>query len=68
MKREIEVTIGPDGQVTLRPKGVQGPACLDLTKDLEAALGDVTSRKLTSEYYQSGVEADVLVRERTGVE
>ncbi len=68
MKREIEVTIGPDGQVTLRPKGVQGSACLDLTKDLEAALGEVVSRELTPEYYLSGVEADALVRGRTGVE
>ncbi len=68
MKQEIEVTIGPDGQVTLRPRGVQGPACLDLTKELEAALGEVTSRELTSEYYQSGVEIDALVRGRAGVE
>ncbi len=66
MKQEIEVTIGPDGRVTLRPRGAQGPACLELTRELEAALGEVESRELTAEYYLSGVEADALVRERSG--
>ncbi len=66
MKQEIEVTIGPDGRVTLRPKGAQGPACLELTRELEAALGEVESRELTAEYYLSGVEADALVRGQSG--
>ena len=68
MKQEIEVTIAPDGRVTLRPKGTPGPACLDLTEEIEAALGDVESRELTSDYYQQGVEADGRVRGRAGRE
>ncbi|HWP34601.1 MAG TPA: DUF2997 domain-containing protein [Thermodesulfobacteriota bacterium] len=66
VRREIEVTIGPDGRVTFRPKGASGPGCVELTEELEAALGEVESRELTAEYYQHGVEDDAVVRQRTG--
>lgn len=49
---EIDVYIDPDGQVRIEVRGVQGPACLELTAELEAALGGsaaVVSRELTPE-------------------
>jgi hypothetical protein len=47
---EIDVYIDPDGQVRIEVRGVQGPACLALTAELEAALGGaVVSRELTPE-------------------
>ena len=47
---EIDVYIDPDGQVRIEVRGVQGPACLELTAALEAALGgSVVSRELTPE-------------------
>lgn len=51
-REEIEVTIGPDGQVSIQVRGVQGKGCLDLTRPLEAALGGVVeSRTATAEQY-----------------
>jgi len=49
----IDVFIHPDGTVELQVKGVKGKKCLDLTKNLEQALGEVKERKLTNEYYQT---------------
>lgn len=48
--QELDVYIDPDGQVRIEVRGVQGPACLLATADLEAVLGGaVTSRELTPE-------------------
>ncbi len=48
--QEIEVTIGKDGQVLIHVRGAKGTVCLDLTKDLEAALGGVLlNREMTPE-------------------
>lgn len=49
---EIEVFIDKDGQVRIEVRGVKGMSCLDLTKDLEEALGgEVEEREMTSEAY-----------------
>lgn len=50
--QELEITIEPDGYVTVHVVGVKGHKCLDLTKELEDALGTVTKRTRTSEYAQ----------------
>jgi hypothetical protein len=48
--QEIEVVIEKDGQVRLEVRGAPGTQCLELTKDLEAALGgQILSREMTSE-------------------
>ncbi len=48
--QEIEVVIDKDGQVKLEVRGVKGMSCLDLTKDLEAALGgQIEERQMTAE-------------------
>ena len=52
-KAEIEVIIGPDGEVRLETRGLRGQACVDETKDLLPALGSrIRSREKTREYYQ----------------
>lgn len=60
-KKDIIITIGPDGEVKLEVKGVPGADCLDLTKFLEDELGDVTDRQHTSEYYQEEEEVRIKV-------
>ena len=55
-KKDIIITIGPDGNVNLKVEGVAGKDCLDLTKFLEEELGEVTERVHTSEYYQEEQE------------
>ena len=48
--QEIEITIGKDGKVELRVRGVKGTECLLLTQDLEKALGgEILLRQMTPE-------------------
>lgn len=48
--QEIDVFVEKDGQIRIEVRGVKGMSCLDLTKDLEAVLGDrITNRELTPE-------------------
>jgi hypothetical protein len=60
-KTEIAFSIAPDGTVTFEVKGVKGPDCLELTKEIEEELGVVVSRQNTSEYYEAPVEQDEVV-------
>jgi len=56
--QEIELRITPEGKVLISTTGFEGDACLQITKALEEALGDVEERTYTSEYYrQSGLES-----------
>lgn len=48
---ELEVTISAEGKVNIIVKGVKGKSCVDITKALEDALGEVENRTFTSEYY-----------------
>ena len=50
-KTELEITIGPDGEVRIVTHGLKGQACLAATKDLEKALGEVKQREKTREFY-----------------
>ena len=52
-KQEIIVTIGPSGETTVEVHGVPGAACEKATQDIEHALGTVTARKRTAEYYRT---------------
>ena len=52
--QEISVTIDPNGQVQLEVHGVKGESCLDITRALEAALGNVILvREMTPEALES---------------
>lgn len=60
--QEIDVFVEKDGQVKIEIRGVKGMSCLDLTKDLEAVLGDrVTNRELTPEADET---SQAIVREQ----
>jgi len=59
--QEIEITISKNGEVELHVRGVKGEACLDVTRDLEAALGNkVISRELTPEAIESSSSAAAI--------
>ena len=52
-KKELEITIGPDGEVKVLVKCIKGQSCVEETKFLEEALGNtIESRELTDEYYE----------------
>ncbi len=50
--QEIKLIIGKDGKVNIDVAGVSGPACQDLTKSIENALGKTESVKNKPEYYE----------------
>ena len=51
-KQTITFKVRQDLIVEERVDGVKGDICENLTKDLEAKLGDLTRRIHNSEYYQ----------------
>jgi len=57
------IQIAPDGTISLEVKGVKGGECLDFSKFLEDALGDVIERQKTSEFYQEGPRGEVTTRQ-----
>ena len=51
--QEIEVFIEKDGRVLIQVRGAKGLACLDLTRELEEALGgQIEAREMTPEAYE----------------
>lgn len=64
----IDVFIDKNGEVRVEVRGVKGKGCLDLTRDLEEALGgEVAEREMTPEADQSGqVRLDQNQQDRTG--
>ena len=63
-KIEIEVTLSPEGEVRLVTHGLKGQSCLAETEALEKALGAVTRRERTSEFYQQAAAARTGVKTR----
>lgn len=51
--RTIEITVSSTGQTKLETRGFAGPACRDASRQLEQALGMVTSDQPTAEMHQS---------------
>ena len=62
---ELEITIDADGNVSIKVIGGKGGGCLELTREIEEALGVVSERKLTEGYYQE-VEAEGEVQQESG--
>ncbi len=52
MSRVIEVTVSPQGEVTVQTKGYAGAGCLEASRFLEAALGSALRDTKTPEFYQ----------------
>ena len=63
-KVELEVTIGPDGEVRIKTHGLKGEHCLAETKDVEAALGKVRKREKTREAFEKAVAGTTSIKRR----
>jgi hypothetical protein len=50
--QEMEILVDRDGNVTLHVLGVKGDECTRITKGIEDAIGNVTDRILSGEFYQ----------------
>lgn len=53
MAQEIVIDVDRQGNVNIEGINISGRDCTALTKDLEAALGDVTKRELKPEFHQT---------------
>lgn len=58
--KTITFEIDPTGHVKIHVEGVKGRSCVDLTKDIEAALGGAVTKKQTADYTKTD-EAAVKV-------
>ena len=51
----LEFIIYPDGRVKEMVTGIVGRSCEDVTRKIEAQLGNVVSREQTSDFYAESV-------------
>ena len=63
-RHELEVTIDPQGNITVEVKGAKGPACLDYVDLFEQNVGRVKRKTLTGEYYEPGREVGIVDAEK----
>jgi hypothetical protein len=64
-RKEVIVTIDAGGQTTVTVEGVPGPACEDVTRDVEQSLGAVVGRERTAEYFQRSAQTQGRRRQST---
>jgi hypothetical protein len=50
--KKIEITVTPEGTVSIKTSGFTGSSCKDATRELERALGVTGREQLLPEYYQ----------------
>ncbi len=62
--KELEIIINQSGDVRIQVKGIKGSKCLELTNWIETTLGDLTTRELTDDYYESAVELNPILQHR----
>jgi hypothetical protein len=62
---QILITISPTGETHLETRGYSGPACLQATRTLEAALGLRQSDALTAEFFERPTDAAVTEHDHT---
>ena len=60
MKKAIEVTIQPNGEITIDAVGFKGADCEQATRFLEDALGVVATKQRKPEYHQRRTAANQL--------
>ena len=62
---EIEIVVSADGTVTVEALGVVGASCIELTRAIEQALGEVESRECKVAFYEQA-EAGEQLSQREG--
>ena len=51
-EKTIQITVSPEGSVSIKTSGFTGGSCRDATRDLERALGISGREHLLPEYFQ----------------
>ena len=60
MTKKIEITVTPDGSVSIKTTGFTGSSCRDATRELERALGMSGRESLLPEYFVNNETHDRL--------
>ena len=50
-EKKIEITVSPEGSVSIKTSGFTGSSCKDATRDIERALGVAGRETLLPEFY-----------------
>jgi len=50
-EKKIEITVSPEGSVSIKTTGFTGGSCKDATRDIERALGVSGRESLLPEYF-----------------
>lgn len=61
-KQELEISISETGEVSINVQGAKGSKCLDITKELEDVIGNVTFREKKSSFYEQEESEHITVR------
>jgi hypothetical protein len=64
--QEVFVTIDDEGRAVVEVKGVKGKGCVELTREIEEALGRRTGNVLTTEYHQQQQQGAANARNSAG--
>ena len=51
-EKKIEITVSPEGAVSLKTTGFSGSSCKNATRELERALGVASTETLLPEFHQ----------------
>lgn len=65
-KKELEITVLPDGRVRVETNGVKGQSCEDVVKFLEETLGKPEKKKRKPEYYEREASITDSVTRKSG--
>ena len=60
MTKKIEITVTPEGSVSIKTTGFTGSSCRDATRELERALGMSGRESLLPEYFVNNETHDRL--------
>jgi hypothetical protein len=58
-ERELEISIGPNGEVNLATHGIKGAACNRLMEAFVQALGKLKHAEQTAEFYETTIDVEV---------
>lgn len=58
--KTIEITVSPEGAVSIKTQGFAGSSCRDATRDLERALGVSGREHLLPEYFNQSIAGEQI--------
>ena len=57
-EKTIQITVSPEGDVSIKTTGFTGSSCKDATREIEHALGIAGRESLLPEYFQQAHAGD----------